>query len=303
MRRPAQVWGFIADRLAVGEDVMLLTVVAAGPGSPGRTGFAAAVAADGTVAGTIGGGPMEQRLVGECIHALRGAAAPAPLRILQHRANAGAGAEASGLVCGGWQQVAAHRLTPADLALARQIRQAVAERRPLPLTLGSDRICAGEVDGPGFRLDVIPDPLALVVGGGQVGRAVAHVLGTLDFDVVLADPAPQHDGPGFRTEALPMPNVGSLVADPAATYAVVVAPTVEQDALALAALLPLRVRYLGLLGTVRKRRAVVAMLPAEGRAALREQHLHSPVGLPIGSSTPEEIAVSIAAEMIMRRHH
>ena len=299
MRRAAEVWGFIADRLAAGEQVMLLTVVAASHGSPGKTGFAAAVAADGAVVGTIGGGPMEQRLVRQCVASLREGEQLPPLRTMRHTAEPGPPGEASGLVCGGWQEVATHRLTTSELPLARQVRLAVAQRRTMTLQLSPGRIAIAEA-GPGIR--IAPDPLALVVGGGQVGHAVAAVLGTLDLSVVLADPQPQSGAAGYRTVSLPMTDVAGLIGDPAATYVVVVSPTVEQDAQALAVLLPLRPRYLGLLGTARKRRQIEAMLPAAAREALREQHLYSPVGLPIGSHTPEEIAVSIAAEIIATRH-
>lgn len=300
MRHSAQVWGFIAERLTAHEDVLLLTVVAAGPGSPGKAGFAAVVAADGSVVGTIGGGPMEQRLVGECVDALRAGRDVPALRTLQHRTEPVE--DASGLVCGGWQQVAAQRLAPTDLDLARRVCRAIAQRDPVTLRLHQGRITFSGPDDEGIRLHLDPDPLALVVGGGQVGRALAGLLGTLDLDVILTDPVPQHGAAGYRTAALPTTDIPSLVTDPASTYAVVVAPTVEQDAAALAALLPLRPHYLGLLGTARKRREILAMLPQSLRDSFDAQRVRSPVGLPIGSHTPAEIAVSIAAQIISVRN-
>ena len=75
------------------------------------------------------------------------------------------------------------------------------------------------------------------------------------------------------------------------------------DRLALARVLPSPVRYLGLIGSRRKRTVIFDQLHAENGISLGElERVRCPIGLPLGGETPEEIAVSIVAELLQVRH-
>ena len=158
-----------------------------------------------------------------------------------------------------------------------------------------------------FYDPILPPERLLVLGGGHVGRAVAGFAVGLGFDVTIAD-----DRPGFSDPARFPGNVKTLqgrypdIIDRfpfgPSTYVLVVTPGHLGDLDCTRAVLKKDYRYLGLIGSRRKVRMVMATLVAEGHDRKRVDALYSPVGVDIGAETPEEIAVSILAEMIAVRH-
>mgnify|MGYP001768485370 FL=1 len=86
-----------------------------------------------------------------------------------------------------------------------------------------------------------------------------------------------------------------------ATYIAIVTRGHLHDRDALRAALATRPAYLGMIGSRRKRDLIYAALIAEGVAAEELRRVHCPIGLPIGAQTPQEIAVSIVAELIQVR--
>ena len=319
MRRPAALWAYVHDRLTAGERVALLTVVEASPGSPGQAGFALALTPSGDAVGTIGGGAMELALVREYAARLGGPEAVREIRTLVHALDARHG-EPSGLQCGGSQAVCAVSLDPADLPAVAAIRMALAERRPATVVIsdaGLSCIAGDATGGLGLRRSseaswrfadrVGPEHTALIVGGGHVGSALARVLATLDLDVVVADERANlamlgDDADlGYRSVVAPLDSLAALAPSPEATFAVVMTSSADRDAAALRALLPLRLRYLGLMGAKRKVAVILGALTETEREEFRRQGVRAPAGLEIGSHSPEEIAVSVAAEIVAVR--
>ena len=92
--------------------------------------------------------------------------------------------------------------------------------------------------------------------------------------------------------------LAALVPSPESTFAVVMTSAADRDAAALRALLPLRLRYLGLMGAKRKVAVILGALTEAEREEFRRQGVRAPAGIEIGSHSPEEIAVSVAAEII-----
>lgn len=259
---------------------------------------------------------MELALVREYAARLGMSEAVREIRPLVHAPDARHG-EPSGLQCGGSQTVCAVSLGPADLPAVAAIRSALAARRPATVVLSEAGLsCAeGDPDGTGglrhtsdstwrFTDRVGPEHAVLVVGGGHVGSALARVLATLDLDVVVADErenlAMAHAGAdvGYRPVVTPLESLADLVPSPEATLAVVMTSAADRDAVALRALLPLRLRYLGLMGTRRKVAVILGALAEAEREEFHRQGVRAPAGIEIGSHSPEEIAVSVAAEII-----
>jgi xanthine dehydrogenase accessory factor len=85
------------------------------------------------------------------------------------------------------------------------------------------------------------------------------------------------------------------------TYAVIVTRGHLHDANVLAAVLARPYRYVGMIGSRRKRNMIYDRLLADGVSPDKIKTVHSPIGLSIGAETPEEIAVSIVAELIQTR--
>ncbi len=320
MRRPAALWAYVDERLTAGERVALLTVVEASAGSPGQAGFALALTPSGDAVGTIGGGAMELALVREYAARLGAGEVVREIRTLVHAPDARHG-EPSGLHCGGSQTVCAVSLGPAELPVVAALRSALAGRRPATVVLSDSGLSCAEGD-PGdarglqrpsdsswrFADRVGPEHAVLVVGGGHVGSALARVLATLDLDVVVADEranlamAPAGADPGYRSVVSPLESLAGLVPSPASTFAVVMTSAADRDAAALRALLPLGLRYLGLMGAKRKVAVILEALSEGEREEVRRQGVRTPAGIEIGSHSPEEIAVSVAAEIIAVRN-
>jgi xanthine dehydrogenase accessory factor len=144
-----------------------------------------------------------------------------------------------------------------------------------------------------------PTHMVHVIGAGHVGSALAPLLLALDFRVVVVDERPGLASLAADTEAhervvRPYEELADVVCPGPTSFAAIMTHSHERDAVALAALEPLELGYLGLLGSLAKVRRIVGdrVMPA---------WFHAPLGLRIGSATPAEIAVSIAAEMVSVR--
>ena len=165
-------------------------------------------------------------------------------------------------------------------------------------------VCGGSVR---VRVEVVlpPEPL-FVFGAGHVGRALARLAVPLGFRVTVVDDREREledvSLPPEAARILAGPEFASgLPAIPAGAYVAIVTRCHRTDLRAVRQALGREAAYVGLIGSRRKvatvaARAAEAGVPAEALAALR-----APIGLPIGAETPEEIAVSIAAEMIAVR--
>ncbi|WMY76586.1 XdhC family protein [Buttiauxella selenatireducens] len=165
--------------------------------------------------------------------------------------------------------------------------------------VGSD--CGGAMT---VHIAVYPRrPSLILVGGGHVNRAIAQAAVPLNFDVHVLDtwqesldhpdmPATCHRiyGNSFTT----------LISDlPLDDKSLVIIATNHQDKESLDALLPRPARFLGLLASSRKVHHFKQQLQQEGVAQEQIARLRSPVGLDIGAETPQEIAISVLAELLL----
>jgi xanthine dehydrogenase accessory factor len=157
------------------------------------------------------------------------------------------------------------------------------------------------------RVEVVlpPEPL-FVFGAGHVGRALARLAAPLGFRVIVVDDRERE----LREAALP-PEAERRLAGPefatglpeipAGAYVAVVTRCHRTDFEAVRHALGRDAAYVGLIGSRRKVATVAARAAEAGVTAAALEALRAPIGLPIGAETPEEIAVSIAAEMIAVR--
>ncbi|MBE7009811.1 MAG: xanthine dehydrogenase [Ruminococcaceae bacterium] len=153
----------------------------------------------------------------------------------------------------------------------------------------------------------VPRERLILLGGGHVARALAEVAAALDFAVTVVD-----DRPAFANRER-FPRAEQIVCDAfegairaldvrAGDYVCVLTRGHRWDRECLQELLRgTEPSYLGMIGSKRRVRGLLDALAEEGfdRAAL--QRIHAPIGLMIGAVTPEEIAVSIAAQLIEHR--
>ena len=256
----------LSEAVEGGVAVASATVVDTSRSVPRRAGAKMLVFRDGSIAGTVGGGELEARVVDESVAAL----ADGRCRLLSYR-----------LVDPG---------------------------------RGDPGVCGGDV-----RIFVephMPKPTVIVMGYGHVGRAVAQLARWLGYRVVAADDRPMAAGDPPDAEApggdpddgapdeLVIGTVDDLLAgrriDPDVSVVLVTRNT-DVDAAALPALLATDAGYVGVMGSERRWAATRARLEAEGADPAALDRVHAPIGIEVGAETPEEIALSIMAEVIAHR--
>jgi len=170
---------------------------------------------------------------------------------------------------------------------------------------GDPGICGGTVEV--FVEAIIPKPTLLLVGAGHVGKAVAHLAKWLGFRVVVIEDreefcTPEHIPDADEWHPVPMDEITRQVSINAQTYIVMATRGADVDADALPKLLESEAAYIGVIGSKRRWLAATSLLQERNVPEAQIQRVHSPIGLEIEAETPEEIAVSIMAEVLMIRH-
>lgn len=169
---------------------------------------------------------------------------------------------------------------------------------------GDPGVCGGQLEV--YVEPILPKPSLLIVGAGHVGKALAHLAHWLEFWVILSDDRPEFCTPEFIPEAdeyLPVASA-RLVSEVDInhwTYVVLTTRGVDVDIQILPELLSSKARYIGVIGSKRRWATTRNKLIEAGIPEDRINRVRSPIGLELNAETPEEIAVSIMAEIIMLR--
>jgi xanthine dehydrogenase accessory factor len=179
------------------------------------------------------------------------------------------------------------------------------------LASGERRTHEIELQGGAWQLYVEPQspvPYLLIVGAGHIARPLCRLGALLGFRVTVADDRPEYANRAGFPEAAHIQLID--FADPfraiditSDSYIVLVTRGHKYDYDCIQQLLESDVQpaYLGMIGSRRRVRAAFEALLAEGADPQRLRQVHAPIGLDIGSETPEEIALAIAAEIVAVR--
>lgn len=151
----------------------------------------------------------------------------------------------------------------------------------------------------------------LICGGGHVSVPVARLGGMLGYQVTVVDDReefaqPQRFEPGVDTVCAPFEEYLSHTfpwEEHPDLSVVIVTRGHGGDAACLRQAVKHPLTYLGMIGSKRKNQAIFQLLQGEGVDPQALERVHAPIGLDIGAQTPEEIAVSIAAEWIATRQY
>jgi xanthine dehydrogenase accessory factor len=304
-----QVLSQARDWRAQGRSVWLVTVLETWGSAPRPPGALLAMRDDGLVVGSVSGGCVEDDL----IERVRTGERVAKPELVTYGVSKEEAAR-FGLPCGGTLRLVQEPLVDAawvDEVLSRTARHELVAR-VLDLTSGAVRIepaARGQAfafDGRTLRALFGPRWRLLIIGAGQLSRAVAQIALLLDFEVVCCDPRDEYHltwevaGTEFSTE-MPDDLVLRLQLD---AHSAVVALTHDPklDDMALLEALKSPAFYIGALGSRlntakrRERLTLFDLTPAQ------IDRLHGPIGLDLGARTPAEIAVSIAAELVAVRN-
>jgi len=193
-------------------------------------------------------------------------------------------------------------------------QEVMREERPRKLTfnLNSDpRYEAGLTCGGTLEIyvePILPQPVCYLFGGGHVSLAVARLASQAGFGVVVVD-----DRPRFANRER-FPEAAAVYADEwekvfpqlavnESSYLVIVTRGHKDDMRVLRWAVATPARYVGLIGSKRKVIEIYKILEAEGVPREKLERVHAPIGIDIGALTPEEIGVSIVAELIAVRRN
>jgi xanthine dehydrogenase accessory factor len=169
---------------------------------------------------------------------------------------------------------------------------------------GDPGVCGGTVEV--FVEPILPPAMLVVIGAGHVGKAVVHLAKWLGFRVAVSDDRPEFCNP----EAVPgadayypveMGKLAEHLTINKRTYIVITSRGASVDVQGLPRLLDSDPAYIGVIGSRRRWLTTVKGLRQKGVAEENITSVHSPMGLELNAETPEEIAVSILAEILMLR--
>src|SRR6266550_290099 len=151
-----------------------------------------------------------------------------------------------------------------------------------------------------------PEPRLIIAGAGYVAQALTRLASALDFRIVvvddrrdLADPIAFDDKVQLTFGDIPQ-TIHDLEPDES-SWIVIVTRGHHLDKDALKAALDTNAVYIGMIGSPSKVKRIFKDLLKEGVSRERLEQVHAPIGLDLGADTPDEIALSIAAEMLMIR--
>jgi xanthine dehydrogenase accessory factor len=169
---------------------------------------------------------------------------------------------------------------------------------------GDPGVCGGQVEV--FVEPLLPPAKLVVVGAGHVGKAVAHLAKWLGFRVAVCDDRVEFCTPESIPDAgefypVTIAELPSHLKINRQTYLVLTTRGSALDVAGLPALLNTPAAYIGVIGSRRRWATTIKGLMEKGLDEQKLANIHSPIGLELNAETPEEIAVSIMAEILMLR--
>lgn len=313
-------------RLRAGEWVVWCVILSTRGSTPRGVGARMAVFPDDTF-GTVGGGAVELQVI-QFARTLP----PGRGQVREYDLISG-GSKATGMVCGGYVRIGFFPLSPADPQLTETLeRLAEAAHEAQPRWLESvirpdgsfslDILTEVDLHGEAPRRPRTPtleesdgvlrltEPIGrnytvYLFGGGHVGRALVPVLLPLGFPVTVFDPRPElareENYPGAKVILGDFSAISDRITVTERDYAVVMTPGHTMDLEVLRQVLRTPASYVGCIGSRQKTAYVNQTLREDGFSEADIARIHAPIGLPIKAKTPEEIAISIAAELILHR--
>ena len=325
-----EFWRGVVHVLEEGAPVELVSILSASGSTPRGAGALMAVLADGRSFGTIGGGNVEYTAQKTALELLeRGEDGLREFRFVP------GDAASLGMVCGGDVTVQFQYLPAGDQRALTVLRELVTAfggsadtwlvrrvengrvtamacadrcgtaRTPWPLPEGLLQSRSVFLGG-WSALPAVRAGKVYICGGGHVSRALVPAIAAVGFRPVVYDDRPEFADPALfpAAEALlcgPFSDFSRQVPVSGDDYVVIMTRGHQADYEVLTQVLRSPARYLGCIGSRRKLALCRERLEAAGFTAKEYGRLHAPIGLDIGAETPEEIAVSVAAELIAVR--
>ncbi len=313
------LWKFIKSHLEKDEPVILMVVVESENSSPGRAGFKMAVSKNKEMIGSIGGGRMEHDLVEDAVSNLNKGKNVLWLKKLYHQGNLRE--DSSGMICSGAQTIFTLTLDKNQLSGIEKIINSIQKSIKSAVKLNASGLRCTEIDlrkkqitfshndeqNWFYQENIGQQDTLYIIGGGHVGLVLSRVMSFLNFYVVVLDNRTNLQTMEANTFAdektvINYNEIDKCLTDGEHSYVVIVSHSHESDRLILQKLINRNFKYVGMMGSKAKVKNVINEMKQQGIAEEKIKSVHSPIGIEINSETPEEIAISIAAEIIRIRN-
>lgn len=305
----------ILEKLNEKQSLYLVSLVHSEGSTPRNAEAHMLVDASGWVAGTVGGGGMEYAAVlkaQECLREKKESFVQT-FDLTEH----------AGMACGGYCQLLFTYCAEDSLSYFAQVYEALEQGNPVELELPLSGEMAQELkvkpyheaahrglkllDGKYYYVEGYGyDGCVYVFGAGHVARELVPLLSHLDFKCIVLDDRAEFASKEYFPDAVRVEQVDYCHLQQACAiaeqdYAVVMTRGHEHDANCERYLLHTPACYIGIMGSRNKARLTREALLADGYSEADLARITTPIGISIGSETPAEIAVSIAAQLIQVR--
>lgn len=308
------IWKFIQQKKKENLNVVFLLVLESIGSSPGRQGFKMAVAEDGTMFGSVGGGIMEHKFVQMAKSQLENHQHIESKVYRQiHKTDV---QDKSGMICSGEQTLFIYEVKEKDLPQIKLIASAGKKNQNSIIEVSKEGISFIEkkadydffyeefgdnfiyLERTGFKNELH------IIGGGHCGLALSSIMSKLDFHIKIYDERDELNTMlqnKYAHESFFIKNykkLNEIIDEGKNVFVIVMTFGYRTDAIVIRALKGKNFKYLGLLGSNKKIEKMLEEFKDEGFSQSWLNSIKTPAGLPIKSKTPEEIAISIAAEII-----
>ena len=312
-----EFWQHLLSKLQDHKKVYLLTVIENSGSSPGRKGFKMLVAEDGFIFGSIGGGVMEFSLVEEIRELLQ----QKNQKILfKKQIHQGKIKDGSGMICSGEQTVVFHPLNENHITIVETIVNCLQNNTkktlhfsPTSFDLSDKQIKEKYTSNTisskdwSFQEQIGFKETLYIVGGGHVGLAVSKLFVKLGFHVVIFDNRDDLNTLELNTSAhqkmvIDYHHIENYISEGNDIYVAIMTNKYTDDKLVLSKIIRNNYQFIGVLGSKAKLKTMWEIMLKEGFTQAELDTVHAPIGISIKSQTPEEIAVSIAAQIVQIRN-
>ena len=314
-------WETVGSLLEKGQNVFLTLVADHTQHSPGTTGAKLLVAKDIDPVGTIGGGIMEYSILKRAKKILDQGSFTPEIQTLVHR-KSGTG-EKSGMICAGKQTNLYYLCQPEkDGDIIKKILTHLNGNDSAILSINTNGMNVQKkepyldqsrikiyIKGTDWRYEeqLMNFKRIAIIGGGHCSLALSRLMKQLGYDVFVFDTrenvstVKENKYARFVQIVDDFQEVGKQINFPELTNVVVMTPDVVSDVRGLLGAKDLPFHFIGVMGSQPKIAEIIEQLKSEDISNDQLSKFTAPVGIPMASNTPEEIAVSVAAQILQNR--
>lgn len=309
------IWNFLLNNINANTNAMLLYVVQSSGSSPGRQGFAMAVNINNEMVGSIGGGMMEFKMVELAKTHLTTNDNVIEIRKQIHSKSATK--NQSGMICSGEQTIVFVAIKKDSEATIKKIINSLQYNNNNTLQINNDGISCLEnhntfnyifnIDNYNnflYKEKIGYKNILTIIGAGHCALALSQLFSTMDFYVEMYDEREglntflQNDFVHHKQIVKNYDELKNVIKANENKFVVVMTYGYRTDAIAIKALQNIHFKYIGVLGSKAKMKNLFIEFEKQGVDKNWLQTIHTPIGLNIKSKTPQEIAISIAAQII-----